>query len=189
MPRTGASQEIGTGGTPFPFGLQKTWKKLYVWDPSRNSKNCQAVVTLLTYIESLLIKSPSHQSKVRVYWEESLRCSTAGSNQDLCHTHKFTTHLMCLRKNSIRDSQLTSLQKVLIKPEVGSTLWWLSQQQWREKLHSKTWLSMVLFWLKMAARCLRVRRIILTQCSLLTSLVLMLADCTYVTVLLSELNP
>lgn len=138
--------------------------------------------------ENLLTILLSLQSKVRVFCAEFQKFLIVGLNLGPCHSPKATTPFQWMMSSSWRASQQTSSLKVLIKLEAGSTLWWLFLLLSRVVLLFKTWLSMVLYSLKMAVKCQRAKRTTLIQLSSQTNLVPTHADYIFATVPLWELS-
>ena len=67
MQKTGASQEIDTGATPFQFGPLTTWKKSYALVQSKNLESFLVVGRSLTCIEKILTRSLFHQRRAKVF--------------------------------------------------------------------------------------------------------------------------
>jgi hypothetical protein len=112
MLKIGVSQEIDIGVIQFLCGSLMIWKKLFALVQLRNSKNFLDVEKSPTCIESLLITLPFHQSKVKVFSEEFQKYLIVGSKVAQCLSLNVTIPLTLQKKNSLRDSQLTSLLKV-----------------------------------------------------------------------------
>ena len=122
MQETGASQEIDTGVIQFQSGCLMMVKKLFVLGQSRSFKSFQAALTSLIFIEKILIILQFLQSKEKDNSREFQKYLTVGSSLDQCLSHKATIHLTSKMKSSVRNSQETSSQRVLIRPEDGFTL-------------------------------------------------------------------
>lgn len=122
--RIGVSQETDTGATQFQSGPLKMVRKLFVYLRLSSLKNYQVSPVLQTSIVNLSTTSPSLRSKVKAFYAESLKSLIVGLNLEPCHSLRAITHFQLTTNSSWRDSQQTSLRKVLIKLEVGSTLWW-----------------------------------------------------------------
>ena len=156
-------------------------KKLCAFLPSNNLKNFLESRALPIVTENTLTILRFLQNKAKECCAEFLKFSIAGLNLVLCLLPRVTTHTQFKMNSSWKVSQQTSLQKASTKLEAGSTLWWLFQLQSRGVHLSKTWLLMVSFWQRMAARCQRVKRTIPIRLISQTNLALMLADFIFAT--------
>ena len=162
MLKIGASLETDIGVTPFHYGSHKMVNKSSVSDQSGNLKSLLGT-RLKISTENTSITWPLNPDRGKDNLEESMKSSTAGLKAVQCHTLKFITHSAQLNNNSKKSSQLISSEKVLIKPEDGSTHSTLLPLEPRIWTHIRTLLSMVLFWLKMERKCQRDLKIILIQ--------------------------
>lgn len=123
---TGASPETDTGGTLSLSGSLMTAKKSSASDQSKNSSASQAVDPSVISTESMSMKSKFHQRKAEACSREFLKSLTAGSSQAQCLSLKATILSQQRKRHSTKSSPLTSSQKVLTRPEVGSTHLWSS---------------------------------------------------------------